>query len=270
MKNKITGYDEFIRESTNSSKDSAITRAIEILFALSSSPEPLSAIGVSEKLKIPKASIHRLMVHLESIGILEREPGSKKFITGQRLNNLAIETLINSPNKSMRHSILEALVSDLKETCNITALAGNKVIYIDRVESQWPLRIHLQPGSMVPIYCGASGKLFLSYMPAQQRRRILNSITLVKYTEHTIINIEKIEKELKKIRTQNYGLDIEEFMQGLIGIAVPIFNQNNKICGTVSIHIPTVRHNVSEAIACIPKLRIAAEKISQTFSREDI
>jgi DNA-binding IclR family transcriptional regulator len=266
MKNKISGYDAFIRESTTPSKDSAITRAIEILFALSSSPEPLSAIKIAEKLKISKASIHRIMVHLESIGILERELGSKKFITGQRLNALSIETLINSPNKSIRHSILESLVNDLRETCNITALAGSKVIYIDRVESQWPLRIHLQPGSMVPIHCGASGKLFLSYMPAEQRRRVLNSIALVKYTEHTVINIEKIEKELKKIRKQNYGLDIEEFMQGLIGIAVPIFNQNSKICGTVSIHIPTVRHDLSEAIGYIPKLRIAAEKISQTFS----
>ena len=79
-----------------------------------------------------------------------------------------------------------------------------------------------------------------------------------------------VKSATMEIRSQNYGLDIEEFMQGLIGIAVPIFNRNNKICGTVSIHIPTVRHDLSEAIACIPKLRIAAEKISQTFSRKDI
>jgi len=265
MKTKIDYLERFIRENTEGPRDSVLSRAMGILLELSNTSEALSSISISEKLKLPKASVHRLMLQLEVLGFLEREPGSKKFITSQKLNEWALQTLINSPQKSVRHAILEKLVTDLNETCNITMLAGNNVIYIDRVESQWPLRIHLQPGSKVPIYCGASGKLLLSYMPALQRKKILSSISLIKFTENTIIDIQKIEKELKKTKTKNYGLDVEEFMQGLIGIAVPIFKKN-KICGTVSIHIPTVRHTIHEALAYIPRMRVAADEISLTFS----
>ena len=265
MKTKIGNFEKCIRENTEGPKDSVLSRAMGILYEMSSATEALSSISISEKLKLPKASVHRLMLQLEVIGLLEREPGSKKFITSQRLNELALQTLINSPQKSTRHAILEKLVADLNETCNITMLSGHNVIYVDRVESQWPLRIHLQPGSKVPIYCGASGKLLLSYMPALKRKKILRSIALVKFTENTVIELEKIEKELKKTKIKDYGLDVEEFMHGLIGIAVPIF-KNNKICGTVSIHIPTVRHSIQDALAYIPRMRIAANEISLTLS----
>jgi DNA-binding IclR family transcriptional regulator len=55
--------------------------------------------------------------------------------------------------------VLRQLVEEVGESCNITALSGSEVVYLDRVETQAPLRFYLHPGSRVPVHCSASGKL---------------------------------------------------------------------------------------------------------------
>jgi DNA-binding IclR family transcriptional regulator len=147
----------------------------------------------------------------------------------------------------------------------VTVLDGDAVVYVDRVESHWPLRTHFQPGSRVPLHCGASGKLFLSLMPARKRRGLLTAAPLKRYTERTVVDPDKIEEELKRVRAKQVGLDVEEFLPGLIGLAVPVFDSQNRMCATVSMHAPTARLNVEQVLACVPALRHAAGAIACTL-----
>lgn len=253
------------REDEDGPTHSAAARALAILRAVSASESPVSAVELHPRLGLPKPTIHRLMLLLENLGFLEREPGSKRFITGPAQAEMALETFINSPQRTIRHAILQSLVDEVQETCNITVLSGSEVIYVDRVESHWPLRSHMQPGSRVPLHCGASGKLFLSFMPAQKRRRLLSAAPLRKYTENTVIDPTLIEKELKRVRTAETGLDAEEFLKGLIGVAVPVFDAHKRMCATVSLHVPTVRCTSEQALAYVPALKRAAIAVGRTL-----
>ncbi len=62
--------------------------------------------------------------------------------------------------------MLRHLVDEVGESCNITALTGSEVIYLDRVETPAPLRFYLHVGSRVPVHCSASGKMFLAQLSA--------------------------------------------------------------------------------------------------------
>src|SRR3546814_3491183 len=104
-------------------------------------------------------------------GLLVREPADKQFTIGPRLNALAIGTVAASVRRAPRHAILEALARETGETCNLGMLDGNAVLYLDRVETHWPLRLQLSVGSHVPLHCTAMGKLFLSQMPKRARER---------------------------------------------------------------------------------------------------
>lgn len=246
-------------------RSSAAARALAILEAVGRSTEPVSAVELSPKLDLPKPTVHRLMLLLEDIGFLQREPGSKRFVVGHRATTMALETLINPPNKGERHAVLQALVEEIQETCNLTVLTGNEVVYIDRVECHWPLRTHFHIGSRVPIHCGASGKLFLSLMPAAKRSRLLRMAPLKKYTDKTVIDPAKIEVELKRIRAKGIGIDVEEFVSGLIGLSVPVFDQRNRMCATVAMHAPTQRVTAESVWQFVPALQRAAKAISKTL-----
>lgn len=245
--------------------DSAAGRALTILEVVAAGESALGAADVAPKLGLPRATAHRLAVLLERLGFLQREPGARRFVPGPRLEALALNALINSPGRGERHAILQALVNEVEETCNVTVLDGNEIVYIDRVESHWPLRTHFQPGSRVPIHCGASGKLFLSLMPARRRRRLLEIAPLKRYTELTVVDPERIEHDLKRVRTTQVGLDVEEFLPGLIGLAVPVFDAQRRMVATVSMHAPTARLTVEEVLACVPALKRAAVGIGRTL-----
>jgi IclR family transcriptional regulator, acetate operon repressor len=265
-KRKKDRYDELADQDEKQPANSATARSLSILADVCSSESAVSAIELAAKLGLPKATVHRLMQLLERLGYLQREPGSKRFIVGARQSEMAIATLSNSPQRAVRHAILRSLADEVQETCNITVLAGDEIAYIDRVESHWPLRTHFHPGSRVPLHCGASGKLFLSMLPAQQRRRLLHAAPLKKYTENTVVDPVEIEKELKRTRAAKVGLDNEEFLEGLIGVAVPVFDKRGRICATVSVHVPTGRRSVTQALGYAPALNRAAAAISKTLN----
>ena len=237
-------------------------RMLAVLEAVAASDGPVSAIDLADQLDLPRATVHRQAVALERLGYLCREPGSKRFIVGYRQQRLALDTLIHSSLRGARHAILQALVDEVGETCNVTVLDGNEVVYIDRVESDWPLRTHLQPGSRIPIHCGASGMMFLCAMPAAKRRRILTAAPLRRYTPKTLLDPDKIDKRLRQIRAAGVAIEAEEFMQGLIGVAVPVHDSRGRVCATVSMHAPTARFTVEQVLERVPLLQHAARAIA--------
>lgn len=237
-------------------------RLLAILEAVAEFDEPVAAADLAPRLAVPRATVHRLCLVLERLGFLQRELGSKRFVLGHRQQQLALNSLINSSHRGARHAVLQALAREVGETVNVTVLDANEVVYIDRVESHWPLRTHLQPESRVPIHCGASGKLFLSMMPAAKRRRLL-AAPLQPYTDKTVTDPRKLEQHLKQIRSSGVSIDNEEFMQGLIGLAVPVYDARKRICATVSMHAPSARLTVDGVKNCVPALQRSAEAIAK-------
>ena len=251
------------KEAEEERSGSATERALAILTQVSNSDEPLTATNIASRLSLPIPTVHRLARHLEELGFLERVLGSKRLSIGPALQQLAFAALVNSDVRGQRRSVLKSLVDVVKETCNITVLDGDEVAYIDRVESQWPLRTHLHPGSRVPMHCGASGKVFLAHMPAYRRRRFLYTVPLQQMTEKTISDPKIIEEELKEVKRLGYAIDDEEFLDGLVGLAVPIFDHSNRVCATVSMHSPTIRHSADTIRQHVPTLQSTASILQE-------
>jgi DNA-binding IclR family transcriptional regulator len=248
---------------------SAVSRALAIIESISAANKPLSIADLTEQLELPKATVHRVVMSLWHQGILQREPDSKRFATGQRLTHLAIDALRISAQRAVRHAILQGLVDHIRETCNFNMMDQNEIVYIDRVEADWPLRVHFQPGSRVPLHCTATGKLFLSQLPPARRRRLITTLNLKAHTPNTFIDPEHLEAELLRIRAQKIGTDNEEFLAGLVAVAVPIHDRHNRICAALAVHGPIGRLSFEQALSHVPKLRTAAIQLSQTlFGKE--
>lgn len=232
------------------------------------SERPLALAELGEALALPKATAHRIALALEQQGMLLREPGGRRFSSGHRFAALAVDALRNSPRRGARHAIMQRLVDDIGETCNFTMLDGACVVYIDRVEAHWPLRLHLQPGSRVPLHCTASGKLFLSHLRNSARARLLASLKLERHTGNTITDKRKLERALEKIRAEKVGTDNEEFLAGLVAVAVPVLDAKKRVCAALAVHGPTARLSFKQALGHVDKLRLAAAELSATLGTD--
>ena len=248
-------------ESTNS--NAAAIRAFRILTVVSDHDEGCGLVEIAQALDLPKQTVHRLIKQLELSGLLVRLPGSKRLFLGRPVHQLAIRSLTHGPSRQVRHGILKALVDEIGETCNLTALVDSDVLYLDRVETAAPLRFYLHPGSRVPAHCSATGKLFLSQMTASQRRRLLAAVPLEKFTQNTYTSFDALEQEIGQVRDQGYAFDNEEFLPGLfcLGVLVPA-PQGHSNMG-LAVQAPSIRFTRERAMSILPTLRCAAEAIGR-------
>lgn len=251
------------REDDNSK--SVTARALCVLEAVAESPRPLTLSELTEVLSLPKATVLRIVRMLEAEDCLQRSLGGRRFVPGPRLARLAVNVSLRSVQRGPCHAILSALVEETGETCNVTMLDGNNLVYVDRVESGWPLQVRLQPGSRVPLHCTASGKLFLSLLPAEKRRQLLYAAPLKRYTGNTLTDPEVLEEHLHLIRETKVGTDNEEFMEGLVAVAVPVIDGNKRMCATIAVHGPVGRISLGRAMQHVPALRRAADALAEAY-----
>lgn len=240
-------------------------RALRMLELIAKADEAPTLNELMAQLGLAKATTHRFASLLERLGFIQRTTDSKRYEIGGRLAALGLHVMRNAAQFAPRRAVLSALVSEIRETCNITTLDGGEMIYLDRVESDWPLQIRLNVGSHVPLHCTASGKLFLALSPPSLSEALLRLKSLPRHTPRTITEPAKLAAELNRIRQTRIGTDNEEFIEGMAAAAVPVLGTDGGICATVAVHGPTVRLPLKRAISLAPSLRRAAEAIALTF-----
>ncbi|GAB3384954.1 hypothetical protein GCM10027514_25350 [Azotobacter armeniacus] len=172
-------------QAERKSKGSSISRVLEIIEAVAQAERALSPAELAFMLDIPKLSIHRLLQQLQADGYLQVNLRGL-IVPSDRLQRIAMGVLYASRHKALRQSILQRLAKETGETCGIAIPDGIDMVYYDRVQSNWPLQIHLPVGSHVPVWCSASGKLYLSSFPRARRQQILRSLPLQRLSRNTI------------------------------------------------------------------------------------
>ena len=136
------------------------------------------------------------------------------------------------------------------------------MVYLERVETEWPLRIQLPVGTAVPFYCTASGKMYLSTLPKSHLARYATAEGYEAKTARTITTDAALIDEINTTRTRGHAIDNEEFMDGMIAVAVPVLDGNQRLVATLSFHAPTVRFSMEKALEYLPDLHSAAADLS--------
>lgn len=253
-------------------KDGAIPTNLRLLLVLEAMAEagvPVTPTEVNLKLGLPKPTIHRLFATLENEGFIQREIDGRGYSPGLRLRKVSAGILSSLRIRTARIAILNKLADEIGETCNIALPDRDAMIYLDRVETKWPLRIQLPVGTRVPFYCTASGKMYLSSLDQRHLRNYAVSTTLEARTGTTITSPDVLIDQVKEIREQGYAADNSEFMEGMVAIAVPIVESNGRLVSTLSFHAPEQRLPVSAAFEYVPVLKIAATQLSALLSETE-
>ncbi len=248
--------------------NSAAIRAFRILEILAEAKRPLSLADIMDVIELPKPTVHRILQQLQESWLIVRSVGSRHYECSSRVNRFSLNLMMNSGPAAERHAILRDLVEQLGETCNLTMLNGTEIVYIDRVETQWPLRVHLQPGSTVPLHCSSTGKLLLSLLPKTKRDRLLKTLPLRGGTENAITDRAVLRREIEATRRRRIGINNQENLQGIIAIAVPVMLDRNRACAAVAAQAPVARMSLDQLLGYVPALRKAAESIVETFARQ--
>ena len=136
-------------------------RLVVVLEAIAQAGVPVTPTEVNARLGLPKPTIHRLFATLEEEGFVQRDMDGRSCSPGRRLRVMSSQVLSSVRIRTTRRAILRRLSEEIDETCNLALPGRDAMIHVERVETQWPLRIQLPIDTRVPLACTASGKVHL-------------------------------------------------------------------------------------------------------------
>ncbi|MFY0596771.1 MAG: IclR family transcriptional regulator [Cognatishimia sp.] len=237
-------------------------RLLLVLEAMAKAGVPVTPTEVNQTLGLPKPTIHRLFATLETEGFIQREIDGRGYSPGLRLRHMSTGIISSLRIRTARVAVLSKLADEIGETCNIALPDRDAMIYLDRVETKWPLRIQLPIGSRVPFYCTASGKMYLSSLDNRHLKNYATATAMEARTKATITRPETLIEEIRNVREVGYALDRCEFMEGMTAVAVPVFEGNGRLVSTLSVHAPEQRFPLPRAVECVDLLKDCAKQLS--------
>lgn len=257
------------RDDKPSSQIPTNLRLLLILEEIARRGVPQKPADLVQAIGLPKPTIHRLLQTAEAEEFLQRDLDGRSFAPGPRLRAMAVHTISSQRLRTARLAILQMVAEEIGETCNLAIPEREGMIYLDRVETKWPLRIQLPVGTLVPFHCTASGKMYLSSLTPRTLKGYLSAQTLAPRTEHTITDAAALRQDLDRIRAAGHSTDNQEFMEGMTAIAVAVRDPQGRLLATLSAHAPIQRQSVADLQGHLAVLQRGAAHLSDLVGADD-
>ncbi len=244
-------------------------RTLRILEVIAASETALTPTEINARLGLPKQTAHRLCARLVAEGYIAYVPGGKRLRPARRLRTLAAGLMSASQVHIARHQILEDVARQVGETVNFVVPEELGMSYLDRVETGWAFRVQLPVGTSVPFHCTASGKTWLASLPRERRAKVVSALRLEKLSANTITSAPRLLEELEQIAAQGHGIDNEEFVDGMVAIAVPVVDSEGRFLAALAFHGPCMRLDLDKLLEGKPVLLEAARRLSAIMMMDD-
>jgi DNA-binding IclR family transcriptional regulator len=210
-----------------------LAKGLKVLDLLLRNPT-LRTSDVAAILDTDKGSASRLLQTLVQGGYAQQAEG-RSFGLGPKLIGQPIP---GQPRRSLRERarpVLERLAEKTHEAVHVSIPADENVLYIDAIESSFPLRVHNPPGTLGPLECTAMGRVFIALASAPMPRQLKS------YTPRTITDLVLFQAELQRIIKQGYALQDEEYNLDIRGAAAPLYDERHTVIAAVGVSGPGSR-----------------------------
>ncbi|WP_419997443.1 IclR family transcriptional regulator [Streptomyces boninensis] len=240
-----------------------VDRALSILPLLAEGPAGLEQVAT--RLGVHKSTAMRLLRTLHEHGLVYRQE-DQRYRLGARLFALAQEAVENLDIREIAHPHLVKLNEATGHTVHLAVYEEKEVLYIDKVESRYPVRMYSRIGKPVAITVAAVAKLLLADLPEPERRAVAERLDYPTYTPRSTPNAEAFLKELAKVREQGWATDLGGHEESINCIGAPIRDAAGRTVAAASLSAPNVVVSADELLALFPQLRRTAEAISDDYS----
>ena len=211
---------------------------------------------------LAKATAYRLLKSLERLEFIEKEYGTDKYKIGR--NALYVgQGYITSGTRERIRNILKEVTLETKLTATLSVLDGAAVLFIGVYEGPGRVRVTVQPGTRVPAYASASGKVMLSGLEDSEILARFKGVKFNRLTLKTIPTVNRLLSDIAKVRLRGFGENDEENDDGVSALGVPIKNTKGEFEAAVNVVFPAGTISWKEKLDLVKKLQSAAEEIEK-------
>jgi IclR family transcriptional regulator, pca regulon regulatory protein len=237
----------------------ALARGLAVIRAFSAQEQRLTLADLARLVALPRATVRRVLHTLKALGYVDAD--GRHFSLTPQVLTLAQAYLSSSALPRVAQPFLERLSETLGESCSVSILNHQDVIYVARSARRRMASLHRDVGTHLPAYCTSMGRVLLAALPDSALKTFLAEAELAPLTPHTIINRNELRETILKARRDGYSLVDQELEIGLRSLAVPLQNATGRVVAALnvgtqaqttgrkqlmSVHLPALRHAAAD------------------------
>ncbi len=253
----------------------SLERGLAILACFTPKRPVRGIADMADSLGMSRSTTHRYVITLVALGYL-KQGASRKYRLGLSVTDLGMSALNSTGLREHAHPYLEELRQRTSYTTSLGVLDGTDILYVDRVRSlrraPGTTDLDLHPGSRLPAYCTAMGKLLLANLPGPEQRDVIAQMKLTKRGPNTITSKKALRDELDQIAAAGFAAGDQELAADLHAVAAPIQNEAREVVAAVNLAAHSSQIRLEELVDALgPHLIATADRISARlgYRRDD-
>jgi IclR family transcriptional regulator, pca regulon regulatory protein len=244
----------------------SLARGLDVIGAFQHARPSLSVSEVAALANISRAAARRCLHTLSVLGYARAQDGAYR-LTPKALS-LGYAYLSASPVARVAQPVLEEVSTKLHESCSMTVLDGDEIVYVARAATQRIISVGLSVGSRLPAYCTSMGRVLLAFSSDTDLNAYLQRVPLVRQTPHTIVEPALLRRVLQNVRTDGYAVVDQELELGLRSIAVPVRQSDGRAGAAINVGAQAARVDLETMTRTyLPLLLSAADQIALAVAR---
>lgn len=240
----------------------SLDRTFDIIEILSHEPDGLALARISERLKLPKSTVHRILGVLLQRQFVRKNEETSYYRLGPGLIELCSQYLNNLELKTESSPFMEELSRATASTVFLAIRQGKRMVYVDSAEQVNSLRKYAIVGQQKPLYCTSLGKALLMGLSDDEIRGLLADETFEKWGPNTHTSLESLLKDIEQCRQRGWALDDEEAEPGVNCVASPIYDYRGQVIASISVSWSCTQHPEVKPHTIAPLVMKAASGIS--------
>lgn len=240
-----------------------VDRALTILPLLAAGPANLDQVAT--RLGVHKSTALRLLRTLHEHGLVHRQP-DQRYRLGARLFTLAQHALESLDVRGIARPHLEALGERTGHTVHLAVYEQGEVVYLDKVDSRYPVRMYSRIGRPVAITVAAVAKVLLADLPEAERRAMAERLDYPRHTARSTPDAAAFLAELARVREQGWAADLGGHEESVNCVGAPVRGPDGRVHAAVSLSAPTVVIGADDLLRLRPLVLRTARDIGAELS----
>ena len=243
----------------------SLERGLAVIRAFDGDHRQLTLAEVARRTGLPRAAARRFLHTLVELGYVRTD--GRVFALRPRVLDLGYAYLSSTSLPEVAQPHLEDLVARVHESCSVSVLDGEDIVYVARVATKRLMTVAINVGTRFPAYATSMGRVLLAARPPAERDAYLSTARLEPLTLHTVTDRGRLATVLAEVADQGFALLDQELEEGLRSIAVPVRDAAGDVVAAMNVSASARRSTEALCRELLPPLRQAAREVESDLRR---
>jgi IclR family pca regulon transcriptional regulator len=223
----------------------ALARGLRLIEVLGQGEPRQTVAAIADATALPRSVVKRFVMTLTELGFTQTD--GKRFWLTPKVLKLGLSYLYSLPFWRQAQLALEELSANFGQSCAMSVLDGDEIVYVVRVPTYKILSTSPTLGSRLPAHAVSMGRVLLADKSPAELKAYFASATLKRLTHATITDPQRLVAEIERVNKQGYAWVDAELSETICGLGVPVRDSEGRVVASINVSLPSGKFTEAQA-----------------------